>query len=36
LIHLFAFAMLHGITASQIRDALYAFPTYSANVKSMV
>jgi glutathione reductase (NADPH) len=36
LIHLFAFAIRFGITASQIRDTVYAFPTYSADVKSMI
>ncbi len=25
-----------GITASQIRDSVYAFPTYSADIKSML
>lgn len=36
LIHLFAFAMRFGITASQIRDTVFAFPTFAADVKSMV
>lgn len=36
LIHLFALAMRHGITASQIREAVYAFPTFSADISSMV
>ncbi len=36
LIHLFAFAMAHGITAAQMRDTLYAFPTFAADVKSLV
>ena len=36
LIHLFAFAMKFGITASDIRDTVYAFPTYANDVKSMV
>jgi glutathione reductase (NADPH) len=36
LIHLFAMAMKHGITADQIKDQLYAFPTFSADLKSMV
>ena len=36
LIHIFALAMMHGITASQIRDTIYAFPTYSADIKSLV
>lgn len=36
LIHLFAFAMKHGITAAQIRDTVYGFPTFSADIKSLV
>jgi glutathione reductase (NADPH) len=36
LIHMFAFAMRFAITASQIRDTVYAFPTYSADIKSML
>ena len=36
LIHLFAFAMRHGITAAQIRETVYAFPTFSADVPSMM
>jgi len=36
LIHVFAFAMRFGITASQIRDTVYAFPTFSADIKSML
>ncbi len=36
LIHLFAFAMKFGITASDLRDTVYAFPTYAADVKNMV
>ena len=36
LIHLFAFAMKHGITASQIKDTVYGFPTFSADIKSML
>jgi len=36
LIHLFALAMKHGITASQIRDLIYGFPTFSADIKSMM
>ena len=36
LIHLFAMAMKHGITADQIKDQLFAFPTFSADVKSMI
>jgi glutathione reductase (NADPH) len=36
LIHIFAFAMRFGITANQIRDTVYAFPTFSADLKSMM
>jgi glutathione reductase (NADPH) len=36
LIHLFAFAMKFGITTSDLRDTVYAFPTYANDVKSMV
>ncbi|MEM7120439.1 MAG: NAD(P)/FAD-dependent oxidoreductase [Pseudomonadota bacterium] len=36
LIHLFALAMRHGIPAADLRDQIYAFPTFSADVKSMV
>jgi glutathione reductase (NADPH) len=36
LIHLFAFAMRFGITASQMRETVYAFPTFSADVKHLV
>ena len=35
LIHLFALAMRHGITASQMKETMFAFPTFSADVKSM-
>lgn len=36
LIHLFALAMKHGITASQVRDMVYAFPTFSADIRNMM
>jgi len=36
LIHLFAMAMKHGITASAMRETVYAFPTFSADIKSML
>jgi glutathione reductase (NADPH) len=35
-IHLFAFAMKHGITASQLAETVYAYPTFSSDVKFMV
>jgi len=36
LIHIFGLAMKHGITATQIRDFIYGFPTFSADIKSML
>lgn len=36
LIHLFALAMRHGITAADLRSTVFAFPTFSADVKSML
>jgi glutathione reductase (NADPH) len=36
LIHMFAMAMKYGITAAQLKDQLFAFPTFSADMKSMV
>ncbi|HTQ83130.1 MAG TPA: NAD(P)/FAD-dependent oxidoreductase [Pseudolabrys sp.] len=36
LIHIFAMAMKHGIGASAVREAVYAFPTCSADIKSML
>jgi glutathione reductase (NADPH) len=36
LINLFGLAMQHGITASQIRDFVFAYPTFSADIKSML
>ena len=36
LIHIFAFAMKFGITASDIRETVYAFPTFSADIRSML
>lgn len=36
LIHIFALAMKHGITAAEIRDLVYGFPTFSADIKSML
>jgi glutathione reductase (NADPH) len=36
LINTFAFAMRHGISASQIREMVYAFPTFAADLPSMV
>jgi glutathione reductase (NADPH) len=36
LINIFGLAMKHGITATQIRDFIYAYPTFSADIKSML
>jgi len=36
LIHIFAFAIRFGITANDIRDTIYAYPTFSNDIKSMV
>ncbi|MGB5327009.1 MAG: NAD(P)/FAD-dependent oxidoreductase [Gammaproteobacteria bacterium] len=36
LIHLFALAMRHGISADQLGDEMYAFPTFAADIKSML
>lgn len=36
LIHLFALAMKHGITASQISDMVYGFPTFSSDIRNMM
>jgi glutathione reductase (NADPH) len=36
LIHIFALAMKHSITASDVRDLIYGFPTFSADIKSML
>ena len=35
LIHLFAMAIRHGITASAIKDDMFAFPTFSSDVKNL-
>ncbi len=36
LIHLFAMAMRHGISASDLKSSLYAFPTFAADMKSLI
>ncbi len=35
LIHIFALAMKHGIAAGDVKDLIYGFPTFSADIKSM-
>ncbi len=36
LIHIFALAMRHGITATDLADNLYGFPTFSSDIKNMM
>lgn len=36
LVHLFAFAMKFDITAEQMKDTIYAFPSFSSDVKNLV
>lgn len=36
LINIFGIAMRFGITASQLRDQVYAYPTFSADIKHML
>jgi glutathione reductase (NADPH) len=36
LINLFGLAIRHGITAGALRDFVYAFPTFSADIKSLL
>ncbi|MCP4384008.1 MAG: NAD(P)/FAD-dependent oxidoreductase [Hyphomicrobiales bacterium] len=36
LIHLFAMAMRHAITAAEVKQATYAFPTFSSDIRSML
>jgi len=35
LIHVFALAMKQGITASDVKELVYGFPTFSADIRSM-
>ena len=36
LIHLFAFAMAHGISAGQMRETVYAFPTMASDIRNLL
>ncbi|MGB6536728.1 MAG: NAD(P)/FAD-dependent oxidoreductase [Xanthobacteraceae bacterium] len=36
LIHIFAFAMRFGISANDVRETMYAFPTFSNDIKSLL
>ncbi len=35
-IHLFAFAMKHGVTAADIGSGIYAYPTFTSDIKFLV
>lgn len=36
IVHLFAFAMQHGVTASEIAAKTYAYPTFASDIKNLV
>ena len=36
LIHIFALAIKHGITASQLSDTVYGFPTFASDIRNMM
>jgi glutathione reductase (NADPH) len=36
IIHLFAFAMKHGVTADQLASTVYAYPTFSSDLRSIL
>ena len=36
IIHLFAFAMRHGVTAGGLADTVYAYPTNASDIKFML
>ena len=36
LIHTFAFAMAHGVTVSQLKSTIYAYPSFSSDIKNLV
>ena len=36
LIHLFAFAIAHGISAGQMRETVYAFPTMASDIRNLL
>lgn len=36
LIHYFAMAMRHGISASRLKDDLFAFPTFSSDIRNLL
>jgi glutathione reductase (NADPH) len=36
LIHLIAFAMKHKVSVSEIKDSIYAFPTFTSDIKNLL
>ncbi len=36
IIHIFAFAMQHGVSADQLKSTVYAYPTFSSDIKFLV
>ena len=36
IIHLFAFAMQHGVTALDLKETVYAYPTFASDIKYLV
>ncbi|WP_169543943.1 dihydrolipoyl dehydrogenase family protein [Sneathiella aquimaris] len=36
LIHLFSFAIRHGITATQMKEEMFAYPTFSSDIKNLL
>jgi len=36
LINIFALAMAHGITAGDIKNKIYAYPTFSSDIKNLL
>ena len=36
LVNIFALAMRFGITATQIRESVYAYPTFASDIKHML
>jgi glutathione reductase (NADPH) len=36
LINIFALAMAHGITAGQIKQKVYAYPTFTSDIKNLL
>ena len=35
-VHLFAFAITHGVTADQLTNTVYAYPTFSSDIKFLM